>query len=230
MTQRFYYTAICILLVLLMGLDVNAASLFEQYANKSKSDLEAETTAMGKELKNTFNEKSVNKYQQKIDFADYFANFKKLVLYGGKLGNYGNYEKDLSFAKDNETFKGLPDAKAGVAVDRKEFIEEKFGKMKVNVEDEIATYVDLIQISLDACEIMASNDLSGFMDDEDNRDKISDFLTKGKSFQDFEDRQKSLQTGWPNLAARIIYQIDKWKAPPKDMDAPLIDRAITGAL
>ena len=83
-------------MILLVITPVGAESIYDQYTSMPKETLEAETSEMGKNLRKVFNEKSVEEYQRKIDFADYYANFKKLVLYGVKLANYTDYEENLT--------------------------------------------------------------------------------------------------------------------------------------
>jgi hypothetical protein len=75
-----------------------SASLFKEYTEKSRQELMDETQAMSKEIKDKFNQKSMENAQQKIDYYDYFSNLKKMVLYGGKLATYDEYEpRDREF-------------------------------------------------------------------------------------------------------------------------------------
>jgi hypothetical protein len=211
-----------------------AQSLYEQYLNTPKETLESETDEMGKNLKQVFNEGGIERQQQKIDFADYFSNFKKLVLYGAKLANYAEYEENLTFAKDKEIFKGLPEAEGETntqgTYDQKAFVNEKYEKMKGNITEEIDTYVDLIKISLDACEIMSRNDLSGFMENANNQRSIRRYLDESEAYHAFAERQERLNKGWPNLARRISDQVRLWQEAQPSPEDPIIDPAITEAI
>lgn len=211
-----------------------AESLYDQYLNMPKETMDAETAEMGKNLRKVFNEQSVEEYQQKIDFADYYANFKKLVLYGAKLANYNNYEENLTFAKDKEIFKGLSDSgdEAGSdnGYERKAFVNEKFDQMKGNIQDEIDTYLDLILISLDACEIMSRNDLSGFTESDRNRETINRYMVESEAYSKFSDRYDRLNDGWPEIAGRISKQVKLWQEAAPSGSDPIIDPKITEAI
>lgn len=217
-----------------MVTSVNAESLYEQYTNMPKETLDTETTEMGKNLRKVFNEKSVEAYQMKIDFADYYANLKKLVLYGGKLANYNDYEENLTFAKDKEIFKGLSvaegETKTGKDYERKAYVNEKFDQMKDNIQDEIDTYKDLILISLDACEIMSQNDLSGFTQSDKNQETINRYMNESEIYSTFCERFDRLNNGWPEIAGRISKQVKLWQAAAPSGSDPIIDRKITEAI
>ncbi|NOY69158.1 MAG: hypothetical protein GXP53_06650 [Deltaproteobacteria bacterium] len=229
---RRYLTGIVIsgLLMAFPASPVSAGSLFEQYANKTAAGLDAETADMGKQIREVFTERSINGYQRKIDFADYFANFKKIILYGAKLANYGEYKTDLLFARDKEIFMDLPDAPKGDKAEQADYADKKYEEIKKNVKEEIDTYVDLIGISLDACEIMANNDLSGFTANEENRNRIRTYLLESEAYRKFSSRVDRLKKGWPDIERRISLQVKQWTPAPKNPDDPLIDTAITGAL
>ena len=175
--KRMIYT---IFLIILISGNCFSDSLFKEYTEKSRQELMDETDTMSKEIKDTFNQRSVEIAQQKIDFYDYFSNLKKLVLYGSKLATYAEYDQDLKFAKDNELFKGLPDDQKEKAEFTTRFVNEKYNKMQHNVKDEIETYEDLIQISLDSCELLSSNDLSGFVASPGSRQRIQLYLKTAK--------------------------------------------------
>lgn len=226
---------LCAFSVLVLGqiVPAGAESLYDQYLSTSRETLEAETADMGKELRNTFNEASVEEYQQKIDFADYYANFKKLVLYGAKLANYNDYEENLIFAKDKELFKGLAQGEGNVADsagERRNFVNDKFEQMKGNIQDEIETYKDLIVISLDACEIMSRNDLSGFTESDANRRTIQSYMTESDAYNRFDERYDRLNDGWPDIAARISRQVQLWRESAPSGSDPIIDPEITEAI
>jgi hypothetical protein len=222
------------LMAIFMVTSAGAESLYEQYTNMPKETLDAETSEMGKNLRNVFNEQSVEEYQQKIDFADYYANYKKLVLYGVKLANYNDYEDNLIFAKDKEIFKGLSAAEGetdtGKNNERKAFVNEKFDQMKDNIQDEIDTYLDLIIISLDACEIMSQNDLSGFTQSDKNQATINRFMNESEIYSKFTKRYDRLNNGWPEIAARITKQVKLWQVAAPSGSDPIIDRTITEAI
>ncbi len=211
-----------------------AESLYEQYTNKPIETLDSETAEMGKNLKKVFNENSVEQYQRKIDFADYYSNFKKLVLYGAKLANYNDFEENLTFAKDKEIFKGLAVDKAGNSDkngrQKKSFVNEKYEKMKVNIGDEIDTYLDLITISLDACEIMEKNDLSGFIESSRSQETIRRYLDESDAYKKFSERYERLNKGWPDIAGRISRQVSIWEPAAASGSDPIIDREIAEAI
>ncbi len=221
-------------MVIFVATPSGAESLYDQYTNMPKETLDAETTEMGKGLRKVFNEKSVEEYQQKIDFADYFANFKKLVLYGAKLANYNDYEENLTFAKDKEIFKGLAvaegEAKSGSHYERKAFVNEKFDQMKGNIQDEIDTYLDMLLISLDACEIMSNNDLSGFTESGKNQLTIGRYMEESEIYDKFAERYDRLNNGWPEIAGRISKQVKLWEAAAPSGSDPIIDPKIAEAI
>lgn len=211
-----------------------ADSLYEYYTSASTEDLNSETAEMGRELKPLFGQAGISSRQQKIDFAEYYANLKKLVLYAGRLATYSEYEKDLQFARDNEVFKGLPEESTrqedpSSQVDRKAFVEKKYGQMKKNVADEIDTYVDLIQLSLDACETLSRNDLSGFLDNRAYQDQVADFK-RSKEFGVYVSKKVRFSQAWPGLAGRIARQFALWDPAPSSPDDPILNRKITGAI
>ena len=221
-------------LIILSGQWAAAGSLYEYYTSAATETLKTETKGMGKELSATFNQKGISSRQQKIDFADYYSNLKKLVLYSSKLATYSEYGKDLRFARDNEVFKGLPTetkapGKNEPQLDRKDFVNRKYGEMKKNVEEEIETYVDLIKLSLDACETLTQNDLSGFAESKKHRARVVSFK-RGKEFRNYLEKHGRLAERWPSLAARISDQLSLWEPRPASPDDPLINVKIAGAI
>ena len=221
-------------LIILSGQWAAAGSLYEYYTSAPAKTLKTETREMGKELSAVFSHKGISSRQQKIDFADYYSNLKKLVLYSSKLATYSNYGKDLRFARDNEVFKGLPTEtkparKSEPQLDRKDFVNRKYGEMKKNVEEEIETYVDLIKLSLDACETMTQNDLSGFAESKKHRARVVSFKL-GKEFRNYLEKRGRLADRWPLLAARISDQLSLWDPKPASPDDPLINVKIAGAI
>lgn len=238
MKRNIQYFSRLLLVTAIMAIflvtSAGAESLYDQYLNTPKETLDAETTEMGKGLRKVFNEKSVEKYQQKIDFADYYSNFKKLILYGAKLANYDDYEENLTFAKDKEIFKGLAttekEAAAGNDYERKAFVNEKFDQMQGNIQDEIDTYLDLILISLDACEIMSQNDLSGFTGSDKNQKTIRRYMDESEIYSKFNERFERLSNSWPGIAGRISKQAKLWQEGVPSGSDPIIDRTITEAI
>ena len=219
---------------LLQAPAARAGSLYEFYADASADTLKKETSEMGKELKKTFSQDNIARNQQKIDFAAYFANLKKAVLYASKLSTYSQYHEDLEFARDNELFKGLPEEPArqdtarGIK-ERKEFVEEKYERTKLNVEEEINTYVDLLNLSLDTCEAMANNDLSGFLDQPENRRRIEQWLD-GEQFAAYRKNAAELGRAWPEIEKRISGQCALWQGKPASPTAPIINAGLVNGL
>ncbi|MDA3789747.1 MAG: hypothetical protein PF503_14785 [Desulfobacula sp.] len=207
-----------------------SASLFKEYTEKSRQELMDETQAMSKEIKDKFNQKSMENAQQKIDYYDYFSNLKKLVLYGGKLATYAEYDLDLKFAKDNELFKGLPDDQEEKAEFTTRFVNEKYKKMQQNVKDEIETYEDLLLISLDSCELLSSNDLSGFVSSQTPRQRIQLYFENSKEYSLYIEKKEKLAKTWPMLESRIKKQILLWNEKGMDPEDPIIDPEITEAI
>ncbi len=80
---------------------------------------------MSKDIRNRFSIRSVENAQQKIDVYDYFSHFKKMLVYGAKLGTYAAYETDLAFARDNELFKGLPETPDQEETVKADFVAQK---------------------------------------------------------------------------------------------------------
>ncbi len=227
-------------LVMIIGISgfkaemVRAESMYEYYADASSADLEKETRTMGQELKKTFSQDNIHRNQQKIDFATYFTNLKKAALYGSKLSTYSQYCEDLNFARDNEVFKGLPEEPRGQTSDkelraRKEFVVEKYDRTKLNVEEEIDIYIDLLTLALDVCESMSVNDLSGFVTLEENRDQIVKWLHSDQ-YETYQKTATSLGQTWPEIEKRIGSQCALWQGRPKSPDAPIISARLVGAL
>jgi hypothetical protein len=213
---------------------VMAETLYEKYTQASRSDLEAETRQMGNQLKNEFNANSINLKRQQIDFSKYFSNMKKLVTYGTKLATYSEYRKDLEFARDNEMFKGLPEEKpdsretVGYEND-KELVEKKFERMTKNVQEEINTYTDLINLSLDVCENLTEYDLSDMLSNREYADKIRTY-TRSEEYRAYMGKRERLAQGWPKLESEISAQFMLWEPKPASPDDPVIDPRVTGAL
>lgn len=222
--------------ILLMGVSISAAgdSTFEFYAKTSSETLSTETGDMGSKLRKVFSQHAINTQQQKIDFAEYFSHLKKTVLYATKLATYSEYENDLRFAKDKEIFKGLPEEassarKKGPPVDRKEFVRNKYDSMKKNIGEEIETYDDLILLSLDTCETLIENDLSGILDDSANQEKIAAYI-RSESYKKYMAKKKRFRQGWPALGNRISSQLAMWGPKPPSMEDPILDPRIVGAI
>ncbi len=227
-------------LVMIVGIgsfkvdSVRAESLYEYYADTASVELEKETRTMGLELKQTFSQDNIHYNQQKIDFATYFTNLKKAVLYSRKLSTYSEYHDDLAFARDNEVFKGLPDAPRDQVSDkelraRKEFVAEKYERTKLNVEEEIDIYIDLLTLALDVCESMSVNDLSGFVALEENRAQIVKWLN-GDQYAAYIRESAKLSRTWPEIEKRIANQCTIWQGRPATPDAPIISAKLVGSL
>lgn len=211
-----------------------AESLYEYYTSASAETLKTETAEMGKHLTAAFGQSAISVRQQRIDFAEYYSHLKKLTIYAGRLAGYNEYERDLQFARDNEIFKGLPDKapatdKGRPQLDRKDFVNKKYVGMKKNVEEEIATYTDLLKLSLETCETLIQNDLNGFADNKVYQDRIADFK-QGKDFREYQARVPRFAATWPDLAARISRQLARWDPHPPSPDDPIINTKIAGAL
>lgn len=246
-----------ILLVLCLGLlsPVFGESLFLEYTEKSEQELKQETRMLTREIRDQFQMASMETAQQKIDAYDYLSHFKRILLYGEKLATYAEYEEDLAFAKDNELFKGLPEAgdtpgetpgvkpasapagrqpngpeADGNADLKSDFVDEKYRRMSVDVKSEIETYEDLIIISLDACELLTVNDFSGFSDAPEFRRKVTGFLRAGKRVEKFRVKQERLAKAWPDLNLRIQRQITLWEGEAPRPGDPLVNPGITEAI
>jgi len=223
------------LLVMMAAQPAAADSLYEYYTTASQEELDSETREMGRQIKNAFDQNDIALRQRQIDFSEYYSNLKKMVLFATKLAIYSEYETDLQFARVNEVFKGLPEEEPAALqgnkpkMDRKEFVTKKYGLMKKNVNEEIDTYLDLIQLSLDACETLSGNDLSGFLDAPQYRTRVQDF-SETREFQAFAENQSRLTDRWPDLSGRISNQLTLWQAQPLSPDDPLINPDITGAI
>ena len=237
MKKLFLITMVLVMVVGIGGFRAQvsaAASLYEFYADASAATLDKETQTMGRELKKTFSQDNIHRNQQKIDFATYFTNLKKATLYANKLSTYSQYHEDLNFARDNELFKGLPEApreqvSAKELRSRKEFVAEKYERTKTNVEDEIEIYVDLLTMSLDVCESMASNDLSGFLELDENRAQVEKWQQE-EQFVDYRKHNSNLAAAWPEIEKRIAGQYNLWQKQPAAPEAPIISASLVNAL
>ena len=236
--KKLLLTAIALVMIVGIGSfkadPVRAASLYEYYADASSTELEKETRTMGRELKQTFSQDNIHRNQQKIDFATYFTNLKKAVLYSGKLSTYSQYHEDLAFARDNEVFKGLPEEPRDQTSDkelrsRKEFVAEKYERTKLNVEEEIDIYIDLLTLALDVCESMSVNDLSGFVTLEENRAQIVKWL-HGDQYAAYHKTAPNLGQTWPEIEKRIAVQCSLWQGRPASPEAPIISAKLVGSL
>lgn len=209
-------------------------SLFKEYTEKSRQELMDETEVMSREIKDKFNQRSIETAQQKIDYYDYFSNLKKLVLYGGKLATYAEYDQDLKFAKDNELFKGLPEDQNEKMEEKatftSRFVNAKYKKMQINVKDEIQTYEDLILMSLDSCELLSSNDLSGFVSSQNARQRIQLYFENSKDYKLYLEKKYRLAKAWPMLESRIKQQMSLWSEKGMNPEDPIIDPEITKAI
>ena len=205
-------------------------SLYEFYASKSGDDLKEETSDMGERLKDMFDPRGIANKQKLIDYKNYLSNYKKVIYFSNKLAAYSDYEKDLEFARDNEIFKGLPDgepedgAKSG---NRKEYVGKKFTSMKRNVEDEINTYLDMINLSLDACEAGVKYDLSGFAREDDFMAKMQAVIRNDETKR-FISVKERFGRKWPDLRNRIDRQIAAWAPVSESPETPIIDAKVTG--
>ncbi len=209
-------------------------SLYAQYTRASVDTLKSETREMGRKLGDMFDPKSVSSCQLDIDFAEYCANLKKALFYAAKLANYSDYEQDLGFARDKEIFKGLPDegevaSTGNPPLDRKDFVGRKYERMTENIQEEMETYLDLIRMSLDACEMLAENDLSGFLADETCR-RSMERLKAEDLFAEYRKKEGRLSHRYPAIASQISGQIALWDPRAPSPDEPLIDPRITEAL
>ena len=237
MKTMYKKKALAALTTIYLAITVNYAvaseNLFDHYTNATTETLSAETSEMSTNLRAVFSQDSINKQQQKIDFAEYLANLKKTVLFANRLAVYSEYETDLRFARDNEVFKGLPEVNPagtnGSQLDRKDFVKNKYGRMKKNIEEEIETYEDLILLSLDTCETLTTNDLSNILGNENHRVKISKFM-QGEDYRKFQTRRAGFRERWPELESRMSAQFTPWLPKPPSPDDPIINPNIVGAI
>jgi hypothetical protein len=236
MKYRIKLSAIIVVLLvafLVMRAQASETS-YEFYSNADQETLNLETKEMGGQLRQMFNQQDVASKQRNIDFAEYFSNLRKLVFYSNKLSTYSDYERNLTFARDKEIFKGLPEEPeqknySTVSFDRKEFTDTKYDRMKKNVQEEIATYQDLIMLSLDGCQSIIANDLTGIMLFPGYQTRVERFMNN-KDYKLYGERKNMLNQTWPELVTQIDTQFSYWQDKPPALDDPIIDPTITGAL
>ena len=226
--MRQIITSIFILLFLQV-LPASGGSLYLDVMEKSEAALRQETREMSENIRKTFDMDTMEAAQQKIDAYDYLSHFKRVLLYGSRLAVYASYEKDLDFARDNELFKGLPEDETASPGDKQDFIDEKYRRMGTDVKNEIDTYEDLIAISLDACELLTTNDFTGFSESGLFRAKVDALFNSGV-YTEFATRQDRLAAAWPDLSSRIRMQIALWQAAPAAPGDTLVDPAVTQAI
>ncbi len=228
-------------LIVLLSANSFGQSLFKAYTETSQQDLAQETEQMSEQIIKKFNPQSMASTQQKIYFYEYFSNLKKLVLYGTKLATYAEYEQDLAFAKKNEVFKGLPEKQAAGETgnrsdfnrsdfNRSGFVNEKYKMMQTNIKDEIDTYKDLIQSSLDSCEHLSLYDLNPSSMTGKHTDRIQYYFQTAESYKAYLEKRDKLSAAWPLLAQRIQKQTDMWQEKGLEPKDPVIDRSITEAI
>jgi len=159
-----------------------------------------------------------------------------MIFFAGNLANYSDYQSTLTFARDNEIFKGLPEEstetrKKTTGFDRKKFVEAKYQSMEKDTEAEIETYRDTLLTALDICEATLDNSLSGgeILERQDHRVKIERFMDRDQ-FRLFAERRTRLAETWPELESRISRQIALWQEPVPSSDQPVIDPLVTRAL
>ena len=218
-------------MILLVVTNSFGQSLFKDYTEKSQQDLIEETDKMSAQIVTKFNQQSMEITQKKIYFYDYFSNLKKLVLYGAKLATYAEYEQDLKFAKQNELFKGLPEKEIkGDNANRSRFANEKYKMMRTNIKDEIDTYKDLIQSSLDSCEHLSLYDLTESSMPEKDKDRIQYYFETSETFKNYLEKRGGLEKTWPLIGAGIKRQVNMWQEKGLDPKDPIIDIKITEAI
>ena len=228
MKKNIVYIVCLILLVVTTSF---GQSLFKDYTEKSQQDLIEETDKMSAQIVTKFNQQSMEITQKKIYFYDYFSNLKKLVLYGAKLATYAEYEQDLKFAKQNELFKGLPEKEIkGDNANRSRFANEKYKMMRTNIKDEIDTYKDLIQSSLDSCEHLSLYDFTESSVTEKNKDRIRYYFQISESYKTYLEKRDRLVKAWPLIGAGIKRQVNMWQEKGLDPEDPIIDLKITEAI
>ena len=226
-----YIAYIIICMILLVATNSFGQSLFEDYTEKSQQDLVEETDEMSAQIVTKFNLQSMEITRKKIYFYDYFSNLKKLVLYGAKLATYAEYEQDLTFAKQNELFKGLPEKEIqGDNANRERFANEKYKMMLTNIKDEIDTYKDLIQSSLDSCEHLSLYDFTESSMQEKDKDRIQYYFETSETFKNYLEKRDKLAKAWPLIGAGIKRQINMWKEKGLEPEDPIIDKKITEAI
>ena len=113
--------------------------------------------------------------------------------------------------------------------DRKEYADTKYERMKMNVQEEVDTYQDLILLSLDSCQSIIANDLTGIMLYPDYQTRVQRFMDS-KDYQLFSERKNMMTEAWPELVAQIDVQFTYWQDKPPALDDPIIDPTITGAI
>ena len=222
----------CILLIG-VGTAVTAiaqSSQFERYSTMGREALLEETRGVTREIQGIFNEGKMAGAQARIDFSDYFSNLKKIFLYGARLAVYADYEADLEFARENALFKGLPEVPGREKRKNKTFISEKYDQMRANVQEEIATYEDLILLGLEACESQAESELSRFIQDQNFRKRVQRYLAGSKDYRNYLEKMEALSQGWPELVDRIRHQLSLWQERGNYPADPLIDLDITEAV
>ena len=236
MKTMFKKKALAVLTAICLVVTANYAvgeSLFDYYTNTPTETLYIEASDMNTNLRTVFSQGSVHKQQQKIDFAEYFSNLKKTALFATRLAVYSKYETDLRYARDNEVFKGLPEdipsRNNGPPLDRKDFVKNKYGRMKKNIEEEIETYNDLILLSLDTCETLMTNDLSDILGNKGHRDKINKFM-QGEEYREYQTRRAGFRERWPELESRMSAQFAAWQPKPPSLDDPILDPDIVGSI
>ncbi|MCF6179830.1 MAG: hypothetical protein L3J63_10650, partial [Geopsychrobacter sp.] len=131
-------------------------------------------------------------------------------------------------------FNGLPTGMDGAQGDeaaqqRGDFMGKKYLRMQKNVEEEVATYTDLLLLALETCETLTRQDLSGILDDGRYIDEMRDLLRSDEARR-YLARQPQLASRWPELSERIVDQMALWQVPAVKPNAPIIDAQVIGAL
>ena len=210
-----------------------ADSLYEFYSTTSAETLKQETREMSNQLRSSFDQQVIAARQQDIDFAEYYSNLQKLIFYGAKLATYAEFERDLSFARDNEIFKGLPEESVGdrngAVSGKREFAQTKYEKMKADVAEEIMTYEDMLQLSLDSCQSTMGNNFHDLAANVTYQGRVRS-LVRGKEYLKYQENRERLASRWGDLALAIDQQFSYWLDQPLSPEAPILDPVIVGAI
>jgi len=227
-----FFLVIGVIFILLLAGENTAwsQSLIEYYNSADKETLEQDTQKITKKLKTMFNPNDIAQNQAKIDFSDFFSNFKNLILYATKLANYHDYQENIKFGREREIYQVLS-LKGEMETEKRSAINKKYDRLEEISQDEIETYKDMIETAFDTCELYTETTLfkKPIFKEETFKQTMEEYLA-GPEFQEYCQKKALLEQNYPEYVDRISHLVLLWKGAPPAPTDPIINPEIVNAL